>query len=151
MRQQFYTCIFVKLFHMVWWVWMWFTMYLHWNRTSQSHRIGMEPIHVWHHTQVCITSKANRTMWTVSLTTTQSNFCILKIAVVHRTVWTSSQCCGLMPVAVHWFRTRCDFVLIQFDSNLNVWLNFSSVNSSYSIPFDLKNSNKMSIKSISLK
>ena len=44
----------------------------------------------------CVTShtsmhrtQSNHTMWTVSLTTTQSNFCILKIAVAHGTVWTS--------------------------------------------------------------
>ena len=71
------------------WVWIWFAMYLHCNRTLQSHRIGMELIHVRHHTQVCITHRANRTVWTVSSTTTQSNFCILKIEVAHRTEWRS--------------------------------------------------------------
>ena len=76
----------------MWWVWMWFAMYLHWNLTSQSHRIVMEPIHEWHCTQVCITCRVTRTMWTVSLTTTQPNFCILKIAVAYRSVWTSPNC-----------------------------------------------------------
>ena len=46
-------------------------------------------IHVQHQTQVYIACRANHTMWTVSLTTTQSNFCVLKIWVAHRTVWTS--------------------------------------------------------------
>ena len=80
---------FCKIVHMVRWVWMQFVMYLHWNHTLKLHRIGMEPIYVQHHTQKCITRRANHTMWTVSLTSTQSNFCILKIAVAHRTVWTS--------------------------------------------------------------
>ena len=38
-----YMC-FCEIVHMV--QWMRFAMYLHWNRISQSHRIGMEPIHV---------------------------------------------------------------------------------------------------------
>ena len=75
-----YIC-FCEIVHSVQWVWMWFAMYFHWNCTLQSHRIGMEPILVWHHTKVCITCRASHTMWTVSLTTTQSNFCILTIAV----------------------------------------------------------------------
>ena len=66
-----------------------FSIYLHWNHISLLHRIGMEPIHAWHRTQVCITHKANCTVWTVSLTATQSNFSILKITVAYRTVWTS--------------------------------------------------------------
>ena len=85
-----YMC-FCEIVHMMRWVWMRFAMYLHWNCTLQSHRIGMEPIHVWHHTQVCIAHRVSRTMWTVLLTTTQSNFCILKITVAHRTVWTSPE------------------------------------------------------------
>ena len=32
--------------HTMQWVWIQFVMYLHWNHTSQSHRIGMEPIGV---------------------------------------------------------------------------------------------------------
>ena len=71
---------FCEIVHMVMvqWVWMQFVMYLHWNGTSQLHRIGLEPIHMWHRTQVCMVRRANRILWTVSLTTTQSNCCILK-------------------------------------------------------------------------
>ena len=32
--------------HKVQWVWMQFPMYLHWNHTSQLHRMGVEPNHV---------------------------------------------------------------------------------------------------------
>ena len=35
----FFTCDFVKFF-----TWMWFAIYIYWNHTSQSHRIGMKPI-----------------------------------------------------------------------------------------------------------
>ena len=43
----------------------------------ESHRMGVEPIHVWHrHWHHCIARTGNRTMWTVSLTCTQSIFCI---------------------------------------------------------------------------
>ena len=59
--------------HMVRWVWMRFPMSLHWNahrihwnRTSQLHRIGMEPIHVRHRTHQCIARTWNRTIWTPS-------------------------------------------------------------------------------------
>ena len=41
------------------WVWMQFAMYTYWNHTSQSHRMGMEPIHERHHTQKCISCRAN--------------------------------------------------------------------------------------------
>ena len=58
------------------WVWMRFPMYLHWNRTSQSHRMGVEPNHVRCHTHQCITRTWNRTIWTPSLTSAQSIFCI---------------------------------------------------------------------------
>ena len=61
---------FCEIVHTVLWIWMRFAMYLHLNRTSQLHRICMEPIHVWHCTQVCITHRASHTMWTVSLTYT---------------------------------------------------------------------------------
>ena len=53
---------FCEIVYMMRWAWMQFAMYWHWNCTLQSHRIGMEPIHVWHHTQVCIAHRVNRTI-----------------------------------------------------------------------------------------
>ena len=97
---------FCEIVHMLWWVWLQFAMYLHWNCTLQSHRIGKEPIHVWHRTHICIACRANPTVWTVSLTTTQSNFCILKIAVANCTVWTS-------PDAMHTNKWRHSLRLIH--------------------------------------
>ena len=48
-----------------------------WTRvkgTSQSHKIGMEPIHVRHRTHPCIALRGNHTMWTISFKSTQSIF-----------------------------------------------------------------------------
>ena len=45
-RQLFFNMLFCEIVHTVRWLWIRFAMYLYWNRTSQSHRIGMEPIHV---------------------------------------------------------------------------------------------------------
>ena len=42
----------------------------YWNCTSQSHRMGMEPSHVWHRTQKCIAVAP----YEVSLTSTQPIF-----------------------------------------------------------------------------
>ena len=44
------------------------------NHTSQSHRMGMEPIHVQHHTHKCDCNNHSRIIWTVSLTSTQPIF-----------------------------------------------------------------------------
>ena len=72
----------------------------------------------------CVTShtsmhrtQSNRTMWTVSLTTTQSNFCILKIAVAHRTVWTS-----LKWVEIVVSRRSCQHLdcLLKFDDSTSL-------------------------------
>ena len=48
-----------------------------WTRvkgTLQSHKIGMEPIHVRHRTHPCIALRGNHTMWTISFKSTQSIF-----------------------------------------------------------------------------
>ena len=37
---------FCEIVYTVRWVWMRFAMYLYWNHTLQSHRMGIEPIHV---------------------------------------------------------------------------------------------------------
>ena len=75
--QEMECCLrFSDFVHTVRWVWMQFAMYLHWNRTLQSHGMGVEPNHVWHRTHQCITRTWNCTIWTPSLTSTQSIFCI---------------------------------------------------------------------------
>ena len=75
--QEMECCLrFSDFVHKVQRVWMRFPMYLHWNRTSQSHRMGVEPNRVPHHIHQCITRTWNCTMWTPSLTSTQSIFCI---------------------------------------------------------------------------
>ena len=38
--------LFCEIVHTEQWGWMLFAMYLYWNHTLQSHRMGMEPIHV---------------------------------------------------------------------------------------------------------
>ena len=75
--QEMECCLqFSDFVHKVRWVRMWFPIYLHWNHTLQSHRMGVEPNRVWHHTHQCIARTWNRTIWTPSLTSTQSIFCI---------------------------------------------------------------------------
>ena len=61
------------------WIWMRFVI----NRTSQSHRMGVVPIHVQCHTHHCIACRANRTIWTLPFRPTQSN---LWIAVAHKKI-----------------------------------------------------------------
>ena len=74
--QEMECCLrFSDFVHTVWWLWMWFAMYLHWNHTSQLHRMGVEPNCVRCHTHHCI-ARWNHTIWTPSLTSTQSIFCI---------------------------------------------------------------------------
>ena len=87
--QEMECCLqFSDFVHTVRWVWMWFAMYLHWNCKSQSHRMGMEPNRVRRCTHQCITRTWNRIVWTVSLTTTQSIFCIAVAKKKKRTMWT---------------------------------------------------------------
>ena len=75
--QEMECCLrFSDFVHKVRWVWMRFSIYLHWNHTLQPHRMGVEPNHVWHHTYQCIARTWNPTIWTPSLTSTQSIFCI---------------------------------------------------------------------------
>ena len=87
---------------MVRWVWMRFVMYLHWNRTSQSHRMGVVPIHVRCHTHYCIARMQNCTVWTLPFRSTQTNLrsalrsahtyignCCHSCTQKNRTVWMS--------------------------------------------------------------
>ena len=69
---------------------------IQWNCTLQSHRMGVEPNHVWHRTHQCIVRTWNHTMWTLSLTSTQSIFCIAvtnkrivpcERALISRNIW----------------------------------------------------------------
>ena len=75
----FFYMLFCEIIHTVWWLRIQFALYFIWNRTLQSHRMGVEPIYVWHRTHHCIARTGNRTMWRSSLTSTQSISCIANI------------------------------------------------------------------------
>ena len=97
--QQMECCLrFSDFVHKVRWVWMRFPMYLHWDRTSQSHRMGVEPNCVRCRTHQCITCTWSCTIWTPSLTSTQSIFCIAvaskKIAPCERAFNVNVLCSG---------------------------------------------------------
>ena len=103
--QEMESCLrFSDFVHKVRWVWMRFPMYLHWNHTSQSHRMGVVPNRVWHHTHQCIARTWNRTIWTPSLTSIQSIFCI---AVANKK---NAPCERALKVHSHLRFIRCELI-----------------------------------------
>ena len=122
---------------------------------SQSHRVGVEPNHVRHHTHQCIAHTWNHTMWTPSLTSTQSIFCI---AVANKKIapcdWALTHCnhCVWMDVLYQlmWcYRMNCTCIyrclsfvilmsndcesnpqvsgLLPLDNFLSIWLDLNDV------------------------
>ena len=59
------------------------------NHKLQSHRMGIEPIPVWHHTHKCDCNNSSHTIWRVSLTSAQPIF--FNRSRIHKkwTVWTN--------------------------------------------------------------
>ena len=80
------TAILMRFSEAVHTVWLGFISCM--NHTSQSHRMGMEPIHVWHCTHKCNCDNWSCTIWKISLTSTQPIF-LSQSHSQKRTMWTS--------------------------------------------------------------
>ena len=100
----------------------------YWNRTSQLHRMGMEPIHVQHHTHKCITvTLYEQSHWHPrNQSHSQKN----------RTVWTSLQSCRNMCMCFQLIESFCSAVVSWYfretakhpSSRLNIFYSAENYN-----------------------